>query len=377
VTALDDRPSTATGPTARTVTRSARGPVLLGLAVVLVVVLVALLTGARGGGRLDPRSYGPDGTHALAALLGRAGTPVQVVGDVAEAMSVPGATVVVPFPAALTSDELASLSAVPLVVLGADQDSVDALGIDAGTTDAGGTGSLRPDCSLEVAQRAGSVRLGGVGYASGSATAGCYPRGGTPTLLQVGSTTLLGSGSLLTNAHLDQDGNAALAVGLLHPATKVLWLIPRGDRAVTGERRSLHQLLPEWFDDALLQGAVALVLLALWRARRLGRVVVEPLPVVVRAAEAVEGRGRLYRSANARDRAAEALRSASRDAAARRLGLGPTGSPDSLAQAAAERTGRPAADVQALLYGPVPVDDASLVRLADALSRFDQEVAGS
>ena len=40
----------------------------------------------------------------------------------------------------------------------------------------------------------------------------------------------------------------------------------------------------------------------LWRGRRLGRLVVEPLPVVVQAVESTESRGRLYR--RARDRAA-------------------------------------------------------------------------
>ena len=47
-----------------------------------------------------------------------------------------------------------------------------------------------------------------------------------------------------------------------------------------------------------------MLLLALWRARRLGPVVAEPLPVVVRAAETVEGRARLYRRGGARGQAA-------------------------------------------------------------------------
>jgi hypothetical protein len=102
--------------------------------------------------------------------------------------------------------------------------------------------------------------------------------------------------------------------------------------------------------------------------------VTEPLPVVVRAAESVEGRGRLYRSAKARDRAADALRAASRDAAVRQLGLGLAEDPAALVEAAAGRTGRAPAEVHDLLYGPVPADDPALVRLADALTRFDSEV---
>ena len=103
----------------------------------------------------------------------------------------------------------------------------------------------------------------------------------------------------------------------------------------------------------------------------------EPLPVVVRGSEAVEGRGRLYRTTRARPQAAAALRSASLDAAASRLSLGPSPEPTALLTALAGRTGRSGAELRDLLYGPPPADDAALVALADALSRLDQEVAGS
>ena len=64
------------------------------------------------------------------------------------------------------------------------------------------------------------------------------------------------------------------------------------------------------------------LLAALWQGRRLGPLVAEQLPVVVRASETVEGRGRLYRSRRARDRAADALRTATLQRMLPRLGLG-------------------------------------------------------
>ncbi|MGZ6791403.1 MAG: DUF4350 domain-containing protein, partial [Mycobacteriales bacterium] len=207
MTALDERPGTATGPTLRTVGRSARGPVLVAVGVAVVVTVVALLVGARPGGRLDPRSYAPGGSHALAALLERAGTPVQVVGDVDAARSVPGATVVVPFPQALGSDELAALSGLPLVVVDADQQSLDALRLPVQEAGAPSPTTVAPECDLDVAVLAGSVRLGGTAYTGGGT--GCYPAGDGATLVRTGRTTLLGSGDALTNAHLDEDGNAA------------------------------------------------------------------------------------------------------------------------------------------------------------------------
>ena len=58
-----------------------------------------------------------------------------------------------------------------------------------------------------------------------------------------------------------------------------------------------------------------------------GPLVAERLPVVVRASETVEGRGRLYRSRRARDRAADALRTSTLQRVLPRLGLGPNAEP--------------------------------------------------
>ncbi len=71
-------------------------------------------------------------------------------------------------------------------------------------------------------------------------------------------------------------------------------------------------LLPPWWQIAVVQAFLGLVVVGIWRGRRLGPILVEPLPVAVRAAETVEGHGRLYHRLGARDRAAEALRSGTR-----------------------------------------------------------------
>ena len=79
--------------------------------------------------------------------------------------------------------------------------------------------------------------------------------------------------------------------------------------------RPCGDLLPDWVGPTVLELFIAVVLVAGWRARRLGPVVEEPLPVVVRAAEVTEGRARLYRRAKARDRAANELRRATVESA--------------------------------------------------------------
>ena len=115
-----------------------------------------------------------------------------------------------------------------------------------------------------------------------------------------------------------------------------------------------------------VQLAIVVVLLALWRMRRLGPLVTEPLPVVVRACETVEGHGRLYRSRRARDRAAAALRGAALGRIVTRLGLP--------RQELASRTGRDSGEIRAVLFGPVPADEAALVRLAADLDALEGQV---
>ena len=105
------------------------------------------------------------------------------------------------------------------------------------------------------------------------------------------------------------------------------------------------------------------VLLALWQARRLGPVVAERLPVVVRAAETVEGRGRLYRARRARDRAAAALRAASSTGSPPGSGCPrPPARTRSSRRPPPDRPGPARAGHRAVR--PAPADEAGLVALA-------------
>jgi hypothetical protein len=140
------------------------------------------------------------------------------------------------------------------------------------------------------------------------------------------------------------------------------------------DRRGVFSLLPRGLDWGLVQLAIAVVVLALWRARRLGRPVAEPLPVIVRAAETVEGNARLLHAANARGTAAASLRTAAARRIATTLRLGRDPDPGTLVAVVAERTGEDAAHVRALLYGAEPPDDPALVSVAVELPRLEAAV---
>lgn len=375
-------PQTATGPTVTSVARSTRGPALVVGALVLVGILTGVLRAAGEGGRLDPSSYTPAGSRAVAELLRERGVQVDRADtlDAVVAADRTDTTVVVPFPQGLARSEVEVLAglAAPLVVIGAEQPVLDVLDapVDVGAPAA--VERRQPACSLPVAERAGDVDLGGPTYeAQGVPAVGCYATSGRATLLVLPSQglTLLGDGRPFTNERLDDRGNAALALGLLGQANRVVWLVPRPGRPLPeGEQPPLSSLIADEIKAGALWLVVVLAVLALWRARRLGRVVEEPLPVVVRAAEAVEGRSRLYRAAGARGSAAEALRAATRERVARRVGMATGTDRVGLVAQVAERTGRDPVVVDALLYGGAPPDDRALVQLADDLRLLEQTV---
>lgn len=367
--------------------RSVRVPLAVGLLVLLVVVVGALLDQRRSG-LLDPRASSPDGSRALATLLRDRGVAVDLVTTVGSLAPGAGDVVLVPLPMLLTEAQVARLgqlpSEVPLVIVAAAQPVLDVVAPGVRVAGVHDSATRQPACALAPALVAGAATTGGVTYASSRpGSVGCYGVGGQPSLLVLPADTgrrvvLLGTPEPLVNARLADEGNAALALGLLAGGDRVLWLLPTpGAEVLAGERRpTLVELLPDSTLAAVGQLGVAALLVALWRARRLGAPVREPLPVVVRAAEVVEGRGRLYRAARSRDRAAEALRSGARAELADRLGVPVDAGPDALVAAVTVRSGRPAGTVADLLHGPAPGSDDSLVRLADALDSLRHDTLG-
>jgi hypothetical protein len=111
-----------------------------------------------------------------------------------------------------------------------------------------------------------------------------------------------------------------------------------------------------------------------WRGRRLGPLVVERMPVVVRAAETTEGRARLYARTRDRTHALDTLRVAALRRIGRRLGLPGGAHVDEVVRRAAHATGRSDAAVGAVLVGGPTPDDRALVDGAAALDELERAV---
>jgi hypothetical protein len=362
--------------------RAARLPLLVGALIVAAGTLLGALADPGARGLLDPAAVDDSGSRAIANLLRDRDVAVEVVRDPALVWAAGAdATVLVPFPGVLGPTQLAAVRAskadLVLVEPGPEALAELAPGVDLIARRAP-VEVREPACDLPSARAAGTVTLGGESYVGG---VGCYPADLGATLVSTtvdGRTvTVLGAPDPLTNGALAQEGNAALALRLLGSDPRLLWFLPAPEATPVGDQRTLTELLPRGWVWAAAQLAVAAVLAALWRARRLGPVVREPLPVVVRAAEAVEGRARLYRRAGDRGHAADALRAAARARLAPLVGLPEPAAPEALVDAVAIRVGRPAGEVGALLYGPAPGADADLVALAGRLDACEIEVRGS
>lgn len=374
---------TSTAPTTAAVWRSSRVPLLVGAAVLLSALVSALLAGGPDSARLDPRSAAPSGSRAVAQVLGDLGVDVRLATTTAAATAAagPGNTLLVTDPDLLVASQVRAVrrTGADLVVVAPTE--VAAFSASLAAADVSPPEVRAAACDLPAARRAGPADAGGLGFAlrEGSDGVGCYAQDGVASLVQVRegarSVTVLGSPVGLTNARLDDEGNAALALGLLGGRDRLVWYLPSlSDVPPSTPRTSFYSLVPDGVWWGLGQLAVAVLVLMLWRGRRLGPVVAEPLPVVVHAAETAEGRARLYRRAGARDTAAEALRDATRHRLATALGLPATAAPAALVETVAAHCARSSGEVGALLYGAAPADDPSLVRLADELDSLDREV---
>lgn len=379
--------TTALGPTAGQRLQRLRRPALIVVLLVAVAVVLAVARSGTARGYLDPDAATPTGARALRVLLEEQGVAVTRVRTAAEAaaLATDGRTLLVATPWLLTSAQLEQLAAAraDVVLVEPTPDLLAAVAPGLQPAEPVAVRPRDPACPLRAATRAGRAETGGVAFTvpadDGGTAQGCYAQSGRPTVVVLTDsdgrrTTAIGSGAALTNDRLAREGNAALALNLLGTRAELVWYLPTPELASAGEGASLVSLLPSWVWLVAVQLGVVVLLLALWRGRRLGPVVAEPLPVVVRAAETTEGRGRLYRRAGARDRAAAALRAACLDRLRLVVGQGRGTDPAAVVTAVAARTGRPAADVAALLYGAAPADDAALVRLADDLDTLERTV---
>lgn len=363
--------------------------VALGLVVIVAVAtLSAYLTTPRAGGEMDPAATGPAGAHALVMLLRDRGVDVVVADTVADAERVarPDALLLVAETARIGGKDLHRLAHLPgdLLLVQPTPRARKALAPGIRTAlDRVAVFARPPECDLREADRAGSADLRATETyvtASDQPIISCYD--GTLVRYRTGERTItvVGGAFFMTNSGLLLQGNAALAMNLAGSRHRLVWYAPQWSEDRSSGTATIFDLIPKNVSWLVGQLCLVVAVAALWKGRRLGPPVAEQLPVVVRASETVEGRGRLYRSRRARDCAAQALRIAALQRLSPRLGLGmhAGAAPASAVVAAtAQRSGMHPESLQHLLFGPPPSSDTGLLHLARALDDIERQVSRS
>lgn len=353
---------------------------------------------------LDPDSTGPGGGRALAEVLRHHGVEVQVVRSaqaLVDAEPAPGTTVVMADPEYLGQDTASTLATASsradrLVLLSPTTEQLAAMALPLTAAPAGAAADMRSGCTTELARADDTVTLVDDAFVAG-ATAGdgrvqrCFvlsdpqrptakpdlafgaamavlpPTSDHPEIVALGMTPAF------TNRFLASASHAGVAVRALGHSPRLIWYQPGlGDLASAAGGQGASPW-PAWLSPAAVLLTTAVVMLALVRGRRMGALVTERLPVVVRAVETTESRGRIYRRARDRERAAQILRSATTTRLARRLGL-PAADLTAVVPAAAAASGMPPAEIAALLAGAPPTTDTELHTIAGSLSRLEERV---
>lgn len=364
--------------------RRNRSWVVIGLGTLAAVLVAAALTGGpRTAADHDPDNPGARGARAVAQVLQDEGVAVDVVrsaADLEDQSLDEDSLVVVTSPENLgtsTADRLlAAASRTRIVLVGAGPGSLEALGIEASSTSDGLDGPRAGACTDSGLADVSGLEIEVDQADSYATTSGCFPADDGWALASAGpGLVLLGAGGILENDQVLRADNAAVALRLLGQQARVVWYVPSLTDLEADDGVSLRSLLPPWIMPGLWLAGLSLVAVVWWRARRLGPLAVEPLPVTVRSLETTEARGRLYRSASAREHAADVLRRSTRADLAGHLRL-PAAETAALVRDVAARVDRPATDIDTLIgeQATAPATDDELIRLAAALAELDREV---
>jgi len=373
------------------VTRGRLVAVVLVLAV-LAIAVIGVLTTERPGERLDPTSAAPNGARAVTQVLLAQGVRVDVVHTSAQLeQRAVGAdsTVLLTRPGLLSVESLrsilrASTASGSLVLVDPSRQVLAALQLPIRERTQSST-EEPVAAACDVAPFAGltlAAQPGSRAYSSDAGT-GCVtgPDGGDlvrtlPALAGVRpSVIVLGTDTALLNARVTTADDAAFALRALGANPRLLWVAADAAHAdVSASTPPTAGPWPTWTKPVIYLLMVCLVLLMFWRGRRLGRLVTEPLPVVVPAAETTRSRGQLYRRARDTDRTAEILRIGTRHRLASYLGLSPSVAPEELVRETSRAAARDPREIRDILLAGQVTDDAGLIAMARALQTLERQV---
>lgn len=378
---------------------------LWGVLVLLLGIGAAVLAGMRTANQLpfDPDNPEDNGMQALARVLEQQGVEVTVARGLPQLLATDitaDSTVLVAGTALVGEGSGEQISryaegAGRLVVLGPESNTGEVLDLPVTGDQRSQVGAAAPDCDATLLHWRDGDRISAAnrlvevvgdrgtalscfpptpGYNAGGAQAGFVielpASGGRP------DTIVAGIASSLTNARITDDANAAAGLRLLGAHPHLVWYVPAVSDAGHTAPQSLTDVLPDAFLPSVVLLVLALLAAMVWRGRRLGPVVTEPLPAIIRSVETTRSRGRMYHRAQDRERALAVLQLAARRRLAVRVGLTRHAPPHQVVQALAEATGRHTDELHRLLVDTSAPDDETLVRIAREVRSLEEGMIG-
>jgi hypothetical protein len=383
---------TAAPPAVR---RSPVRGILLGVAVAVVFVLVAVVVYAitreprRDIDYLHPESGSPAGARAVLNVLRDQGVDVVTPDSLADLRSLDldaasTTLVVYDYYFALGTDQRRELLGLAdrLVVMDPWDEELEVFApgvtLDQDYFDGG---EFPADCDLAAAVKAEAVAGSPYAYDVSDAdndVVGCFAAGENSYAVVQTRTAgtdvvIVGLTQAFTNGAVLDAGNAAFALNLLGEDPTLVWYLPGLAELDSGDVDTPRSLTPGWVTPLIVLLLGAALAAGIWRGRRLGPLVPEKLPVVVRSNETMEGRARLYERARSREHALDALRIGTIGRLATVCGLPRRASVDEVIDAVVALTGRDRDAVAALLVTTAPRNDSELVKLSDDLLDLETE----
>jgi hypothetical protein len=384
--------ATVITPTLRATSRRALFWVLAAVFAIVIAIASLAIAGAsqNAGTPYSPSDAGATGSKALAQVLSQHGIDVTAPGTLSaarSALNAPDTTLLLVDPNDyLDAARLTSLAAQADRVVLVDPTYAELSALAPGVSIAGDVTNraLSSGCELPAAERAGTIGGEGVGYSvtDRADAVTCFDSGhSTYSVVRVGAEnhpiTAIGAGAVLTNGRITEHGDAALALGLLGESSTLVWYLPTIDDTAATGNPSLGQLSPPWVPSIAVLAILVTIAAAVWRGRRMGPLVVENMPVVVRASETMEGRARLYQRGAARLHALDTLRVGTIGRLAVTCGLSRQATTDEVAASVAAVTGRDLGGIRSLLLDAEPATDRELMALSDRLLELERATAHS
>ncbi len=331
---------------------------------------------------LAPNSTTKTGAEALATILKTHG--VQVIHTTQEKQLkkiTAEATVLVTNPDELSTDEITLIlkSKAEIIVI-VNNDTIDLYDweIYNQLVEIPTPNKIAAQCDEQGAQSAKYITPAKVFFDLEDGDTGCFLKNKYPTWLTPADNPKLhffGAGETFMNQNLTKAGNAAFALHQLGKHKQLFWIEQyRGKDAYTNpETPRIDGMLWLYFLF------VALMLSGLWYSvvvwRRFGKLVAEPLPVIVPAGETDLGRAKLYSRSNDYTHLATILRAEFISKFANKIGIRANSSKTEIIGAITQISRKSETEIANLLYDQAINNKKELYILEQELKNIEKDIS--